>query len=101
PFTLRNLFRAKPPGRAIFTTDAMAAAGAPEGRYTIGAIEVESRGGIVRKPGALNFAGSSLTPDRGVTNAAKWLGLSLADARALFSTTAAHIFGITLPFLES
>jgi N-acetylglucosamine-6-phosphate deacetylase len=101
PFTLRNLFRAKPPGRAILTTDAMAAAGAPEGRYTIGSLEVESRGGVVRKPGAPNFAGSSLTPDRGVANAAQWLGLSLADARALFSTTAARLFAITLPFLES
>ncbi len=101
PFALRNLFRAKLPGRAIFTTDAMAAAGAPEGRYTIGAIEVESRDGIVRKPGQLNFAGSSLTPDRGVANVAAWLGLSLADARALFSTTAARVFGITLPHLDS
>jgi N-acetylglucosamine-6-phosphate deacetylase len=101
PFVLRNLFRAKPPGRAIFTTDAMAAAAAPPGRYTIGASEVESRDGVVRVPGKLNFAGSSLTPDRGVSNAAAWLGLSLADARALFSTTAARLFAITLPPLDS
>ena len=100
PFVLRNFFRAKPTGRAIFTTDAMAAAAAPPGRYTIGASEVESRDGVVRVPGKLNFAGSSLTPDRGVTNAAAWLGLSLADARALFSTTAARLFAITLPPLD-
>ncbi len=100
PFVLRNYFRAKPPGRAIFTTDAMAAAAAPPGRYTIGASEVESRDGVVRVPGKPNFAGSALTPDRGVTNAAAWLGLSLADARALFSTTAARHFAITLPSLE-
>jgi N-acetylglucosamine-6-phosphate deacetylase len=101
PFVLRNFFRAKPPGRAIFTTDAMAAAGAPPGRYTIGASEVESRDGVVRVPGKLNFAGSSLTPDRGVANAATWLGISIADARALFSTTAARLFAITLPPLDS
>lgn len=101
PCALRNLFRAKPPGRAIFTTDAMAAAAAPEGRYTIGLSEVESRDGVVRVPGKPNFAGSSLTPDRGVTNVAKWLGLSLADAHALFSTTAARLFDINLPFLDS
>ena len=100
PFVLRNFFRAKPPGRAIFTTDAMAAAGAPPGRYTIGASEVESRDGVVRVPGMPNFAGSALTPDQGVTNAAAWLGLSRADARALFSTTAARLFAITLPPLE-
>ncbi len=101
PFVLRNFFRAKPPGRAIFTTDAMAAAAAPPGRYTIGASEVESRDGVVRVPGQPNFAGSSLTPDRGVTNAAAWLGLSRADARALFSTTAARLFAISLPPLDS
>jgi N-acetylglucosamine-6-phosphate deacetylase len=101
PFVLRNFFRAKPPGRAIFTTDAMAAAGAPPGRYTIGASEVESRDGIVRVPGKPNFAGSALTPDRGVANAAAWLGLSLADSRALFSTTAARLFAITLPPLDA
>lgn len=101
PFVLRNLFRAKLPGRAIFTTDAMAAAGAPPGRYTIGHSEVESRDGVVRVPGKPNFAGSSLTPDRGVANAAAWLGISLADARALFSTTAARLFAITLPPLDS
>ncbi len=96
---LRNFFRAKPPGRAIFTTDAMAAAGAPDGRYTIGHAEVESRAGLVRVPGQLNFAGSALAPDDGVELAAAWLGISRADARALFSTTVARHFGITLPSL--
>ncbi len=96
---LRNFFRAKPPGRAIFTTDCMAAAGAPDGRYTIGHAEVESRDGVVRVPGQPNFAGSALTPDQGATKAAEWLGISRADARALFSTTVARHFGITLPSL--
>ena len=49
-----------------YTTDAMAAAGAPDGRYRIGVLEVESRGGVVRLPGAANFAGSCLAPDQGV-----------------------------------
>jgi N-acetylglucosamine-6-phosphate deacetylase len=99
PFTLRNFFRAKPPGKVVLTTDAMAAAGAPEGRYRIGALEVESRAGVVRMPGAANFAGSCLAPDRGVCNAAAWLGLSDAEARALFSTRVAALFGLTLPML--
>lgn len=33
PFVLKNFFRAKPCGKALFTTDCMAAAGAPPGRY--------------------------------------------------------------------
>jgi N-acetylglucosamine-6-phosphate deacetylase len=99
PFTLRNFFRAKPAGKAVLTTDAMSAAGAPEGRYRIGALEVESRGGVVRKPGAENFAGSCLAPDDGVRNAARWLGLPEREARALLSTRVAALFGLELPFL--
>lgn len=97
PSTLRSFFRAKPPGRVALTTDAMAAAGAPPGRYTLGALEAESDGHTVRPPGAPHLAGSALTPERGVASAAAWLGISTADARALFSTTPARLFGITLP----
>lgn len=100
PFVLRNLFRAKPPGKVLLTTDAMSAAAAPPGRYTLGAIDVESRDGAVRQPGHANLAGSCLTPDRGVENAARWLGLADHEARALFSTRAAAHFGITLPALD-
>ena len=99
PFVLRNFFRAKPSGKVVLTTDAMAAAAAPPGRYKLGAIEVESRDGVVRQPGRENLAGSSLTPDRGVRNAADWLGIPPTEARALFSTRAASLFGIDLPML--
>lgn len=100
PFVLRNFFRAKPAGKILLTTDAMAAAGAPEGRYRIGALEVESSDGFVRMPGRPNLAGSSLTPDRGVRNAAAWLGLPPEEARALFSTRVAELFDIALPLIE-
>ena len=101
PFALRNFFRAKPPGKTILTTDAMAAAAAPPGRYTLGAIEVESRDGAVREPGCAHLAGSCLTPDRGVANARDWLGISDDEARAMFSTRAADVFGIALPQITS
>jgi N-acetylglucosamine-6-phosphate deacetylase len=100
PFVLRNLFRAKPPGKVLLTTDAMAAAAAPPGRYTLGTIDVESRDGAVRQLGQANLAGSCLTPERGVENAAQWLGIAAEEARALFSTRAAAHFGIDLPALE-
>ena len=100
PFVLRNFFRAKPAGKVILTTDAMAAAAAPPGRYTLGAIEVESRDGAVREPGCAHLAGSSLTPDRGVANAAEWLGISGDEARTMFSTRAAALFAIALPQLS-
>jgi N-acetylglucosamine-6-phosphate deacetylase len=102
PAVLRNFFRAKPPGKVILTTDAMAAAAAPPGRYTLGDAEVEAHpDGVVRRPGSENFAGSSLTPDRGVANAAAWLDLSREQARALLSTRVAEIFAIDLPMVDT
>jgi N-acetylglucosamine-6-phosphate deacetylase len=98
PFTLKNLYRAKPAGRVLFTTDAMAGAGAPPARYTIGPHEIEvGADGIARVPGATNFAGSTLTPDEGVRRCAAYLGLAPETARDLWSTAAARAFGVILP----
>jgi len=99
PAVLRNFFRAKPRGKVIFTTDAVSAAGAPPGKYTVGSIKVESKDGVVRQAGRKNFAGSCLTPDQGMLNAARWLNLSTSDARAMFSTQAAAHFRIGLPII--
>ncbi|MSU25234.1 MAG: N-acetylglucosamine-6-phosphate deacetylase [Opitutus sp.] len=94
PFVLRNLVRAKPPGKVLLTTDAMAAAGAPPGRYRIGALEMDvGADRIVRLPGAKTFAGSALTLDTGVANAAKWLGLPPAAAAELASSIPARALG--------
>jgi len=102
PFVLKNLFRAKPAGRVILTTDAMAGAGAGPGRYTLGRLEVEMRAdGIVREPGQPNFAGSSLTLDRGIDNAARWLGISRPAAWSLGSTVPAAVFGLELPLIPN
>ena len=98
PFVLKNFFRAKPPGRVLFTTDAMAGAGAGPGRYTIGPHEIDvGSDRIARQPGAQNFAGSTLTPDEGVRRVADYLHLSAAAAHALWSSTPAAAFGLTLP----
>jgi N-acetylglucosamine-6-phosphate deacetylase len=81
PGTLRNFVRAKPRGQVLFTSDCIAAAGAPPGRYTIGTLEVESGAdGVVREPGKPNFAGSSCTMDRCAENARRFLGWSGAEA---------------------
>lgn len=81
PGTLRNFVRAKPRDRVLFTSDCIAAAGAPPGRYTVGAIEVESGAdGVVREPGKPNFAGSSCTMDRCAENVRRFLGWSEAEA---------------------
>lgn len=97
PAVLQNFYRAKPEGRVFFTTDCMAAAGAPPGRYTIGPHELEvGEDGIVRLPGDTRFAGSSLTLDQGVENILDWLGLDRDEAMRLCSTHAAEHFEISL-----
>jgi N-acetylglucosamine-6-phosphate deacetylase len=100
PWVLKNFFRAKPAGKALFTTDCMAAAGAPAGQYTLGSFTLEvGEDRVVRQPGQRNFAGSALCPDEGVRNIESWLGLETTAARHLFSTAIATLFHIQLPTL--
>jgi len=95
PATLKNFVRAKPPGRVLFTTDCMAAAGAPAGRHTLGAIEVEvGEDRVVREPGKPNFAGSALTLDRAVENIVRLLDWSPEEARAACSSRVAAALGL-------
>ena len=101
PSTLKNFFRAKPAGKALFTTDCMAAAGAPPGKYSIAHHELEvGADRIVRASAHSGFAGSALSPDEGVDNIRRWLGLDENTARSLFSGSIANFFGIQLPALK-
>ena len=101
PSTLKNFFRAKPAGKALFTTDCMAAAGAPPGKYSIAHHELEvGADRIVRASAHSGFAGSALSPDEGVDNIRRWLGLDENMARSLFSGSIANFFGIQLPALK-
>jgi N-acetylglucosamine-6-phosphate deacetylase len=60
-----------PLGGFYHTTDAMAAAGAPPGQYSIGRLKLEiGADRVVRLPGQNLFAGSALTPLEGVFRAA-------------------------------
>ena len=78
----------------------MAAAGAPSGRYRIAHHElVVGEDRVVRAPGTSGFAGSALSPDEGVRNIRRWLGLDEAEARRLFSTAIADSFDVVLPLL--
>ena len=101
PSTLKNFFRAKPAGKALFTTDCMAAAGAPPGKYSIAHHELQvGADRIVRASAHSGFAGSALSPDEGVDNIRRWLGLDENTARSLFSGSIANFFGIQLPALK-
>jgi N-acetylglucosamine-6-phosphate deacetylase len=81
--------------RVLYTTDAMAAAGAPPGRYSIGKLDLEvGTDGIVRQPGRSNFAGSSIRPIDGIIRASQMLRSPWQDVWDSFSTRPATAIGI-------
>ena len=78
-----------------YTTDAMAAAGAPPGRYTLGALEVEvGAEQIVRQPSQNNYAGSALRPIDGVMRASQMLGCDWRRVWDSFSVCPSGFMGI-------
>ncbi len=80
-----------------YTTDAMAAAGAGPGRYTLGQLVVEvGTDQIVRQPGQTNFAGSALRPIEGVFRAARMLGCPWQEAWRRSSEVPARWLGLDL-----
>lgn len=94
PATFKAMLRAKSPARSVLVTDAMAAAGCPPGRYTLGGSVVElDATGRVAAPGARHLAGSALTMPQAVTNAVRFAGLPLAAALAMATTQPAALLG--------
>jgi len=95
PALFRLVHRALGDDKIYYTTDAMAAAGAPPGRYTIGVLEVEvGADQIVRQPGKTNYAGSALTPIDGVRRAASMLSCGWPNAWNRLSVRPAGFMGI-------
>jgi N-acetylglucosamine-6-phosphate deacetylase len=92
PALFRLVHRVLKPESIYYTTDAMAAAGAPPGRYTIGRVELEvGADQIVRQPGKSNFAGSALRPIDGVFRAAEMLNKPWQEVWDHFATLPARL----------
>ncbi|OMC41246.1 N-acetylglucosamine-6-phosphate deacetylase [Mycobacterium sp. GA-1841] len=76
----RHVVRAVGPDRVSLITDAMPAAGLPDGRYMLGPVPVEVAGGVALVAGTDTVAGSTATMDRVVRFAAAHCGLSRDEA---------------------
>jgi N-acetylglucosamine-6-phosphate deacetylase len=97
PAVLRTAFAAKP-GRTLLVTDAMAAAGSPDGDYRLGPMSIEVREGVARLAdgsGTGAIAGSTLTMDAAVRFAVRTAGLPLLDVVHAASTTPAAAWGLS------
>jgi N-acetylglucosamine-6-phosphate deacetylase len=86
------------PGRVALITDAMAAAGAADGTYRLGSLEVAVTDGVARlrqpdgSPGSI--AGSTLTQDRALRAATRLCGMSLPAAVAALTWVPARTLGL-------
>ncbi len=92
PASIALLFAAAP-GRIALVTDAIAAAAAPEGRYTLGAVDVDVADGRAVVAGTDTLAGSTLTPDRALRVAVRDAGVPLVDAVGALTATPARAIG--------
>jgi N-acetylglucosamine-6-phosphate deacetylase len=91
PELVKLWWRAKGPERAILVTDAMSAAGMPDGEYQLGGFAVQVANGRAMARGVL--AGSVLTLDRALTNFLEFTGAKLEDGLRLLTANPATMTG--------
>nr|WP_258367440.1 N-acetylglucosamine-6-phosphate deacetylase [Curtobacterium sp. MCBD17_008] len=92
PLVAATLFRAAP-GRVALITDAMGAAGAADGDYRLGSLDVTVTDGVARVAGTDTIAGSTLTQDVALRNAVTLAGRTLPEAVAALTSTPAAAVG--------
>jgi len=98
PALLKLAYRIKGPERIALVTDAMRAAGMPDGEYILGhrdsgrACLVE--GGVAMLPDRSAFAGSVATANQLVRNMIRLAGVPMNEAVKMMSLTPARILGL-------
>jgi N-acetylglucosamine-6-phosphate deacetylase len=99
PALLRHVIGAAGCDRVALVTDAMAAAGMPDGRYRLGALDVEVSDRVARLPDTGTIAGSTATMDQLFGNAVRYSDrprpAALLDAAAMTARTPARALGLT------
>ena len=93
PEVVRMLCRLAP-GRVAFVSDAMAAAGAGDGRYRLGNLDVEVAQGVARLTRGNSIAGSTLTLDVAIARAVRNVGLTPLSAIEAATVIPAQILGV-------
>jgi N-acetylglucosamine-6-phosphate deacetylase len=89
---VRIWWKCKGAERALLVTDAMSAAGMPDGNYTLGGFSVEVANGRATVGGVL--AGSVLTLDRALENFLAFTGASVDDGVKLLTSNPACMTGV-------
>ena len=92
PEMAKLFWRAKGAKRAILVTDAMSAAGMPDGEYKLGGFAVQVANGKAMARGVL--AGSVLTLDRALENFVAFAGAPVEDALRALTVNPAAMTGM-------
>jgi N-acetylglucosamine-6-phosphate deacetylase len=93
PAAVRLLVKAKGLGRVILISDAVSAAGMPDGKYRLGGFSVVVTGGVCRNDDG-NLAGSTVTLDAAVRNLAAFTGASFQSCLPCATLNPARLLGI-------
>ncbi|MBE9466569.1 N-acetylglucosamine-6-phosphate deacetylase [Dyadobacter subterraneus] len=95
---LKLIMKIKGPDRIALITDAMRAAGMPEGDSVLGplktGLKVIVEDGVAKLPDRSSFAGSVATADRLVRNMINMADVSLLDAVKMITVTPARIMNV-------
>lgn len=98
PPLLKLVYKIKGADRTALITDAMRAAGMPEGESTLGSLKnglkVIVEDGVAKLPDRTAFAGSVATMNRLVRNMVQLADVPLLEAVRMASTTPARIMGV-------
>lgn len=94
PAAIRLLVRAKGPEGVVLVTDAISAAGMPDGAHSLGGSDIEVVDGRARLPGSDTIAGSTVTMDAAVRNAVAHLPVDLPRVSRMASGNAARLLGV-------
>lgn len=93
PAIIRLVARLKGPERLILITDAIRAAGLPDGDYDLGGESVIVQDGVARTVSG-SLAGSTLSLDQALRNTLTFTDLSLPEVIRMISLTPATLLGI-------
>ncbi|MFC5530901.1 N-acetylglucosamine-6-phosphate deacetylase [Cohnella yongneupensis] len=94
PAGIKLLLAAKGADKVILVTDAMAAAGMPDGDYDLGGLPVEMKCGVARLKDSGNLAGSTLTMIDAIRYIVREIGVPLASASRMASLNPARQLGL-------
>ena len=99
PPLLKLVFKIKGPDKIALITDAMRAAGMPEGESILGSLhnglKVIVEDGVAKLPDRSSFAGSVATTNRLLKTMVQMAGVPLSDAVKMLTTTPARILNVS------